>query len=416
MMQQSKFILLIPIAVFVLGCGKNEKPGPASPPPADKAKSQSPQNVTQTPAGAAPVAPTAAKIVPLDLAPGGLFLTMNAPEGARVFPAGSGANVEKGEEFRLWIMPDKDDTSSLLYKEIRAVMGQQPEVIEDRDGVLVGGTRALGEEDFRCLVKITVAGQVYVCVARREAGTSAFSRRQAIRMAECAKSLTQTDANKQAAKRMEQAVAQFRRVDCSWGAFNKLELEGDEVSDADLALVKDLPQTETVYFSATKVTPAGLKHLNGLPNLRWVTLTGETATDARLAAIHPPRLRSLLLTETKITGTGLAHVAALKSLEQLYIRDQPIADADLKLLGALPQLEHLELSTTGTSDTGLKHIATLKKLTWLEIVDNPVTDTGLNHLVGLKELGMLKLTQTKVTKAGAQKLKQALPRCDIEVK
>ncbi len=42
-----------------------------------------------------------------------------------------------------------------------------------------------------------------------------------------------------------------------------------------------------------------------------------------------------------------------------------------------------------------------------------VSDSGLEHLKGLNELQLLFLRNTLVTDAGVEKLKRALPNCEI---
>jgi hypothetical protein len=56
----------------------------------------------------------------------------------------------------------------------------------------------------------------------------------------------------------------------------------------------------------------------------------------------------------------------------------------------------------------------LSRLERLTLNRTFVTDTGLTHLRSLNELRQLELIETQVTPAGIAKLKQALPKCQIE--
>jgi hypothetical protein len=47
-------------------------------------------------------------------------------------------------------------------------------------------------------------------------------------------------------------------------------------------------------------------------------------------------------------------------------------------------------------------------------METTVNDAGLEHLKGLTNLRTLNLTETKVTDHGVNKLRQALPKCDIQ--
>jgi hypothetical protein len=87
----------------------------------------------------------------------------------------------------------------------------------------------------------------------------------------------------------------------------------------------------------------------------------------------------------------------------------PVADADLAVLGELPDLLNLDLCHTGIGDEGLTHIAKLKKLRHLDLRRTRVTDAGLARLAELKSLEFVDLDNTRVTRRGIEGLKQAIP-------
>jgi len=58
-------------------------------------------------------------------------------------------------------------------------------------------------------------------------------------------------------------------------------------------------------------------------------------------------------------------------------------------------------------------LAEHKSLKKLHLAGEPVSDSGLVHLKELKSLNYLNLSDSKVTDAGGQKLKKALPKCEI---
>ena len=77
--------------------------------------------------------------------------------------------------------------------------------------------------------------------------------------------------------------------------------------------------------------------------------------------------------------------------------------------------EYRGLTGTQITDAGLAHLASLSKLRELWIGQTAVTDAGLEHLSGLKNLETLDVSGTKVTLEGFQRLKQALPRLETKV-
>ena len=101
------------------------------------------------------------------------------------------------------------------------------------------------------------------------------------------------------------------------------------------------------------------------------------------------RLRSLNLTQTRITDAGLVNLRGMTELRNLNLLSNRIADAGLRNLRELRQLEKLNLATSEVSDAGLAHI---------------------EHLSQLQELN---LYATRVTEEGVEKLKQALPNAEV---
>jgi hypothetical protein len=77
-------------------------------------------------------------------------------------------------------------------------------------------------------------------------------------------------------------------------------------------------------------------------------------------------------------------------------------------LPSLPQLNvpfALQLRFTKVTDTGLKHLAGLNDLSELSLRDTKVENPGLRHLVGLNNLAVLSLHETSVTDAGMEHLR-----------
>ena len=74
----------------------------------------------------------------------------------------------------------------------------------------------------------------------------------------------------------------------------------------------------------------------------------------------------------------------------------------------------LMLSIDGGGAKGYMTLHCLAKLEELDLKQNPgITDAGLGHLEKLTQLKKLHLTMTGVTDEGIEKLKQALPDCQI---
>lgn len=111
----------------------------------------------------------------------------------------------------------------------------------------------------------------------------------------------------------------------------------------------------------------------------------------------------------------LAMLKDLGQLVSLHLGGTDVTDDGLAHLAGLTALKRLHLEKTRVSDAGLAHLSGLQSLSYLNLHQTGVTDAGLAHLEGLKNLKSLYLWQTQVTPEGAEKLRQALPDCHIDL-
>jgi hypothetical protein len=78
------------------------------------------------------------------------------------------------------------------------------------------------------------------------------------------------------------------------------------------------------------------------------------------------------------------------------------------------KVRSIDVSGRGfVDDNALQHLEGLTELEELNLSNTTITDSGLVHLDGIKSLKKLDLSGTKVTQAGIEKLKRALPECEI---
>ena len=77
----------------------------------------------------------------------------------------------------------------------------------------------------------------------------------------------------------------------------------------------------------------------------------------------------------------------------------------------MPQIEGLSLQQNAFTDAGLAHLASLHRLKelWIDTGETDITDAGLAHLHGLKSLATLAISDTHAAPEGVAQLKQTLP-------
>lgn len=192
------------------------------------------------------------------------------------------------------------------------------------------------------------------------------------------------------------------------------------ISDRALASVAKLTNLQALSLLDAKVTDKGLRHLEGLTQLRWLSLSGvRNITDVGLVHLkHLKNLEDLNLEVTKTTAAGLVHLQGLTKLRRLGLPNELQArhgapgleylahmtdmrrldarglcagDDDLKALRHMTKLEDLNLCYTQVTDKGLKHLAGLTALKELDLFGTGVTGDGLKHLRHLKNLKSLVL-------------------------
>ena len=112
-----------------------------------------------------------------------------------------------------------------------------------------------------------------------------------------------------------------------------------------------------------------------------LSLGGKQITDAELAEVkNLPKVAQLNLANTAITDGGLANVAGMSELTTLHLEKTAVSDAGLAHLKGLSKLEYLNLYGTSVSDAGLANLSGLKNLKRLYLWQTKVTDGGVNNL------------------------------------
>jgi hypothetical protein len=171
-----------------------------------------------------------------------------------------------------------------------------------------------------------------------------------------------------------------------------------------------------VFNNRSNVRDDGLVHLNGLTGMRMLMLSEVNVTDAGLVNLNGlVRLSYLDLSRTKTTDAGLdrLNLKGLTQLNALILGDTDIGDSGLAHVKGMTRLETLTVQNTHVTDVGLEHLEGLAKLQTLDLAGTNVTDAGLIHLRRLTKLQTLDLALTKVTRAGVKDLQKALPNCEI---
>lgn len=177
----------------------------------------------------------------------------------------------------------------------------------------------------------------------------------------------------------------------------------------------DLPPTvDSVLAHRDEIEGSGLAYLYNLNKLRVLDLAFTEVPDANLIYLKPlTGLEELSLYSTPVTDAGLRHVADLTNLKVLDLGYTEVTNKGLEYISSLKKLEYLRLIETEVGDEGLLHISKLKNLKTLHLRGTQITEAGFDILGRMKNLKLITLYSPYITDEGINRLKRALPECEI---
>ncbi len=170
-------------------------------------------------------------------------------------------------------------------------------------------------------------------------------------------------------------------------------------------LLREMPELTYLDLHGSKITDQDVTVLeNYLPKLERINITDTSITDEGLIGLsNKPFLKSLGLTQTKMSGAGFKYLRTSTKLESVYLGQMPLSD------GACQELEHFNLSIlhigdAPMGDVGAVAIGKIKTLKSLQLDKTNIGDVGIEHLENLTQLEFLSLRNTSVSDKSAKAL------------
>lgn len=176
------------------------------------------------------------------------------------------------------------------------------------------------------------------------------------------------------------------------GPFTVVEINAYHVqmTDTDLLWLEPLASLRNVELAGSGITATGFRSLLASKDtLKRFLFQGTCDDDALEVVAQLPRLEHFWLTRVKITETHAKHIASF------------------------PQLRILEISHCDASDEVIAPLSRSKSITVLSLAGTPISDASIDHLVQMEQLTALNAKETRITKVGYEKLKAALPKCNV---
>lgn len=165
-----------------------------------------------------------------------------------------------------------------------------------------------------------------------------------------------------------------------------LNLDTDNITDKCLAPVTSLQTLDSLYLPDT-ISAHGLKQLTKLKKLRRLSLSLSQAAQP-----------------------GLKHLQGMTNLRALNLSEHVTKQA-WQIVGTLANLEELDLPIT---DAGMKYLTNLTKLRKLSIdTKTHITDAAIVHLEKLSRLEKLSAWFSRLSDKGITRLRRSLPRLKV---
>lgn len=171
----------------------------------------------------------------------------------------------------------------------------------------------------------------------------------------------------------------------------RIDLPDTQITDVELAPVKEMTKLQFLNLRNTAITDAGLAHLKESTHLRWLDVQA-----------------------TQITNRGLAYLGGMVDLWYLNLSHTVVSTAGVAHLRAMTTVRHLDLSQTQIGDRALADLTEWSKLRVLNCSSTALTDVALAYLKQMKSLTYLDLRNTRITVTGIDQLQQAMPGCTIQ--
>jgi len=217
----------------------------------------------------------------------------------------------------------------------------------------------------------------------------------------------------------------------------QLALRNPYVTGDGFACLARMTRLQELSLGGEQLEGRGFQHFANLCNLIELSIAGGKFRDDDLSAfaslamleqisidgvptlhgtfadylIGLPRLRNLVV-NPRITDEGLASISGLSQLQELRL-EGPFTDAGLLQLQSLTVLQKLELHSQYVTSLGVAVVTELPRLESLCLNTPRVTDDVIPWLERCSALEDLDFRTPALTEAGLQKIRDAMPRCEV---
>lgn len=200
--------------------------------------------------------------------------------------------------------------------------------------------------------------------------------------------------------------------------------KGDEVAwvpgqpgdvDASLTILSKFPRLARLILAGSGAGDNCLDHLRASHSLELLDLERTAIGDTAISNLCLLKgLKILDLEGTAIGDASLAQVCCIDSMQVLDVDGTQVTDAGVVYLSRLKNLRWLRAANTQIQGTTLGHLRQLQNLHTIELSGTPVNDQAVPVLCTMQQLTELLVSNSQISAAGMQRLKTALPNCEVQ--
>ena len=219
------------------------------------------------------------------------------------------------------------------------------------------------------------------------------------------------------------------------GSLTELNIASDVLTDQSLSALAGLSHLKHLTITSQRVSDEGLSHLTTITTLQSLDLQSTRAGGSGVQAFSRlehlslgpytdgddlasvgqlPRLKELVLTDSRIGDDGFRELQSLESLEMLYLTGpNSVTDEGLAILGEFDRLASLTLQGQQYTFAGLDPLSQSAVLEYLELRGRGLDDAGLDSFVPPPSLKEMRLHNTSISEEGFDRFESRYPEVDL---
>ncbi|PQO44325.1 serine/threonine protein kinase [Blastopirellula marina] len=180
-----------------------------------------------------------------------------------------------------------------------------------------------------------------------------------------------------------------------------------------LSYFKNCVNLRVVNLNTSPNIGSGLFHLADCKQIEELQLWSVKLSLDDILPVADRKFNRLNLGGTSVTDDWIPHFTQVESLDFLNFRYTRVSDKGMAHFEKCQKITDLSLGHTRVTDAGLACFRDCRDLQKLIIAESAISDASVDLLCSFSQLKSLQIQQTKITPAGVEKIRQALPKCEI---